>query len=1339
MTGVSEDSRIRFHHTFGAIDPYRENHEDFQNYLSRVEIYFVANHIGDDRKAPVFLASCGAKTFSTAVNILDPIKIEKATYKQISEALKSHYKPKTLVIYERYVFNTRFQKPGETIADFVAALKHCIKSCEYPATIMKELLRDRFVIGLSNQLTQQHLLAEDGLDFEKCVAIATAREASLRDSKHARTAEGRETVNHVNHARKKNLGKQTGGKTASHPNHNKSKSNALPKTPCFACNGNHWRSDCPFKNSECFSCSRKGHIASCCTTKSHRKIPPKSAGTKANMSTNAIFEDTDLDFVGCIENQVGASGKPYKITLKTPTGELITTVMDTGTYHSILPKERYLEIWPNSRNRPKLSNFLGKLRSFGGHSIAVLGQIQVSIKLESGGKTVLAEFIVVEQTGPILMGRRLLQQLGMSIKTDFGSDVWAISKIETFIERYPDLFSPGLGLYKGKNFAIDVRNDMEPKFFRARPLPYAMKEKVDLELDKLLSQKIIEPVSHSTIAAPVVPVLKTDNSLRLCGDYKVTANRMLKLDTYPIPNMRDLMSNLANMKVFSKLDLSQAYLQMALEPESKRLTTINTHRGLFQYNRLPFGISSAPGMFQRAMEDLFRDMENVICYLDDLLLVSKTKADHETLLNKVFERLQKTGLKLKAEKCEIAVPEVEYLGFKLTEAGVLPTMSKVEAIKNAPTPKDLTQLRAYLGLLNFYRRFIPEAATVLEPLNRLLKASNTFNWGPEQEEAFKTSKNLLINSEALIHFDPKKPITVLADSSSFGLGAVLCHVIEGIERPVHFASRTLSETERKYSQTEKEALALIFALKHFHEYVWGVKITLVTDHKPLLGIFSPTKPISAQASGRIQRWALILQAYNFDLLHRSGTLLCSADALSRLPSAKACENTPVPADWTNLVYFLEGTPVTCDRIRKETSKDPIMSQVLRYIQTGWPQKSLTIPEMTHYSRRKDELTCQDGCLLWGTRVIIPPPLQAEVLQELHAIHTGASKMKALARSYLWFPNLDKELEDISASCEICLENRPAPAKAELHPWQWPDNVWHRLHADFAGPIDGNYFFILVDAHSKWVEIFKTKGTATSDVIRCLQHVYATFGLPVSIVSDNGPCFTSVEFKEFVNKGGVKHITTAVYKPSTNGLAEKMVQTFKNTLKKSTDPVGLTIDKFLFNYRLTPHSTTGVSPAELMFGRKMRNRFDLLLPDGTSNHSPVNTDRVHSRVQAKQSSQIKNHCRRPRKAEFPVNSKVMARNYGRYGGKWIPATIDKITGPLSYRCRLDDGEKIKRHQDQLHRRADSVSPAPPLQRIPNFNSGTDLTPAPMSEEDRQLPRRSERIRKPVVRYGDPIPH
>ena len=700
---------------------------------------------------------------------------------------------------------------------------------------------------------------------------------------------------------------------------------------------------------------------------------------------------------------------------------------------------------------------------------------------------------------------------------------------------------------------------------------------------------------------------------------------------------------------------------------------------------------------------------------------------------------------MKLEKCEIGVSSVTYLGFKLDKYGIHPTDEKIKAISEAPAPTNVTQLRAYLGLLNFYRRFLPKAATVLEPLTKLLKSDTRWSWEAEQETAFKKSKEILLNSNALVHFDPNLPLVVVADSSAYGIGGVLCHLIDNVERPICFVSRTLTTTERNYPMLEKEALALVYSLRKFHYYLWGQKnFTVITDHKPLLGVFSPTKNISPMSSGRIQRWSLLLQGYNFTLRHRSGSLLGTADALSRLPlsdkSNPIYENTPIPCEWHLLVNFLDSSPVTSDDIRKETNKDPTMSKVLKFCELGWPTTPTGDPNLTPFIRRKDELSLQNGCILWGARVIVPPNLRQRILSELHSSHSGSSRMKELSRSYLWWPGLDKDLEDLCNSCPDCLSNRASPPKAELHPWEWPTRPWHRIHVDYAGPVDGRYFLIIVDAHSKWVDVYHTRGTTTAETISCLQHSFAQFGLPISIVSDNGPCFTSQEFKEFMQNSGLKHITTAVYKPSTNGLAEKMVQTFKRCLKKSssTADIQLTIDKFVFNYRLTPHSTTGVSPAELMFGRRLRSRLDLLWPD----------ENVYAKVHERQQAQRRGHSKEPRKVQLSPESNVMIRNYTNRGPKWVPSVVTEQTGPLSYRCSLPSGV-VKRHQDQIIARNElppdieteipiEISPFPKVDTVPSNvpinTSVPDDTAIGTSPQSLSSPRRSSRPRKPVDRLN-----
>ena len=645
------------------------------------------------------------------------------------------------------------------------------------------------------------------------------------------------------------------------------------------------------------------------------------------------------------------------------------------------------------------------------------------------------------------------------------------------------MFDGSLGEFKNQKASIEIDKTKSPKFCRPRPVPFSLKEKVDKELDKLVTQGIISPVSSSAWAAPIVPVLKPNGDVRICGDYRLTVNQCAIVDQYPIPRIEELFSTLAGGKIFSKLDMSQAYCQLPLNDESKPLTTINTQKGLFQYNRLCFGVSAAPAIFQRAMENLLNGIPGVLCYLDDLLICGSNETEHSERLNKVLSIMQKSGLKLQANKCFIGVSKVSYLGFCIDSEGLKPMDDKIKAIKEVPQPKDLAQLRSYLGMIGFYRKFVNNAATMLEPLNKLLRTGVKFVWGPEQLKSFELSKNALLGA-CLSHFDSKLPIVVSADSSGNGLGAVLSQIKDRNEFPVAFVSRTLNNAERKYGQIEKEGLALVFVLKKFHCYLWGKKFTLITDHKPLLGLFNPERPIPITASGRIQRWALVLQAYHFDLKHKSGKLLGAADTLSRLPLPEQPEAVPICSEWIQLVDILEGSPVTAKQIKSWTTQDSILSQVLFYIRNGWPSKVENF--LADYFCRKNELSTQDDCVLWGTRVIVPEKGRRAMLEELHKCHLGSSKMKQLARSYVWWPGLDKDLEHVSSQCEVCLANRQMPRKAELHPWEWPQQPWHRVHADYAGPVAGSYFLVVIDSHSKWIEILPTNNITSSTTIKLLR-------------------------------------------------------------------------------------------------------------------------------------------------------------------------------------------------------------------------------------------------------------
>ena len=360
----------------------------------------------------------------------------------------------------------------------------------------------------------------------------------------------------------------------------------------------------------------------------------------------------------------------------------------------------------------------------------------------------------------------------------------------------------------------------------------------------------------------------------------------------------------------------------------------------------------------------------------------------------------------------------------------------------------------------------------------------------------------------LTHYDPALPVRLACDASPTGIGAVLSHVMpDGSERPVAFASRSLTKTERKYAQIDKEASSIVWGVKRFHVYLYGRRFTLVTDHKPLTAIFHPKKGVPAMTAARLQRYALFLAGFDYDIEYKSTTKHCNADGLSRLPLQQT-EKEGAEMDSSEVFHAtqFELLPVTSEAVARETRRDPILARVYECIVKGW---SIRIDGDKPYYERRNELTVHQGCILWGIRVVIPGKLQERVLEELHDGHLGVVKMKALARSYVWWPNISGQLEELAKGCDGCQLNQRMPTKAPLHPWEWATAPWQRLHIDYAGPFQNSMFLVVVDAHSKWPEVIPMSSTTTSKTIEVLRDLFARLGIPEQIVSDNGPQFVSV--------------------------------------------------------------------------------------------------------------------------------------------------------------------------------------------------------------------------------------
>ena len=465
---------------------------------------------------------------------------------------------------------------------------------------------------------------------------------------------------------------------------------------------------------------------------------------------------------------------------------------------------------------------------------------------------------------------------------------------------------------------------------------------------------MISPVQFSNWAAPIVPVEKHDGSVRICGDFSVTINQASKVDPYPLPRVEELFAALSGGKYFTKLDLAHAYLQLPLDEEAQQLCTINTHKGLFRYHRLPFGVSSAPAIFQRCMDSLMQGLKNVFVYIDDILVAGSSVEEHLETLQKVMERLTAANLRLKKSKCFFLQHSIEYLGHIISEKGIQPTEEKVRAIKEMPSPRNVGELRSFLGILNYYGKFLPNLSARLAPLYKLLHKNVRWSWEEPQEMAFQEAKKALQADSLLVHYDPSRPLILACDASQYGIGAVLSHEMEGgTERPIAYISRTLTSAEKRYSQLDKEGLAIIFGVTRFHNYLHGRKFVIESDHQPLSYLFSENRGIPQMASARIQRWALTLSAYSYSIRYKAGRKLANADAFSRLPRPVTPKDK-LPGEPVQLVNHLSGTCLRSAAVKGWTSTDPVLSRVRRYLMSGWPA------ELTEAEFRL-RVVAQDGC------------------------------------------------------------------------------------------------------------------------------------------------------------------------------------------------------------------------------------------------------------------------------------------------------------------------------------------------------------------------------------------
>ena len=1326
---------------------------DWQEYLERFEFSCFAQGIIDvQRKKALLLATVGQEAYATIKSVLSPLLPVNVPYKDLLEKIGQHFAPKKSVILSRFKFNQCVQTPGQSAADYISTLKRLAEKCDFGQTL-DGMLRDRLVCGVMDPALQKRLLAEeDSLTFAVAEKLSLAAESVTRDVSQltAGRADGSPAPEAVHLVTQRAPGRwrpapESGSRSAGQPRaaagQPRAAAAAEPRQAggpgrvtaerpgaaaldgsrrgqrsCYRCGGLHDSRSCRFRDYHCHYCGELGHLK--------RKCVRGSDYLAAHAVTESAPSDDSLDEQDvCSVYTVGRPKCPPITAEVLMFGVPVQFEVDTGAASTLVSADTFRDVSAHGGHGGlELSRSDAKLRSYTGNAIPVLGEFSAVVKYED--QHLDLPVLVVDSDGPNLLGRDWLARLKLDWRhiqqvRNLGESPGSV--VEKLKDEYRDVFSQELGCFKGVEVTFDVDDSVAPRFMKPRHLPYAYRRRVEQQLQSEVDAGVLEPVKTSAWACQIVPVLKANGDIRVCGNFKQTANRAIRVDRYPLPRVQDLLAQLAGGCVFAKLDLSSAYQQLTVSEEQRHLLTINTHRGLYRYKRVPYGVNAAVGLFQREMEKLLAGLPNVFAFLDDVLISGRDEEDLLRMVKEVLHRFQEAGVRVREDKCHFLVPSVEYLGHVISKEGVRPTGAKVEAVLGVQVPTNVKELQSFLGMVNYYSKFLPHRAHVLSPLFALLRKSARWTWGDREQRAFDECKQLLASDRLLVHYDPDVPLVLTCDASSKGIGAVLSHrFTDGTEKPVGFASRTLSNAEVRYSQIEREALGIIYGITVFRDYLYGVHFTLETDHKPLLALFGETRGMPDMTSNRLKRWALRLSEYTYSIRHKATREIPHADCLSRLPangspSESISEDTE--AEKVLLAAHLDDIgSLSPQKLRLMTSRDPILSQVLHCIRTGWAKNPSA--DLQPYNSRQTELYEMDGVIMWGTRVIIPPKARDVILSELHACHFGAVKMKSVARSSVWWPGIDGEIERLSAGCEICQLSRPDPPQEELHPWQWPRRPWSRLHIDFAGPVRGKYYLVVVDSFSKWIEVEEMTTITAQATVSRLMTIFSRFGLPDLIVSDNGPTFVSAEFQAFLTRNGIVHRTTAPYMPSSNGLAERAVRELKTRLSKMTStPVGDRISKWLFFYRTTPHSTTGETPSRLLLGYQPMTRFDRLKPS------------LECKVRGRQSVQVDQHKRRHTtvRSTFSSGDKVLARTYLKGRAVWRPATIVRCFHPM-FGVQFDTGEVCKRHMNQLRSRSSNPPVTPHTSEVDN--------PLPVSQAPISSPNRFQCPSQPSSSPADP---
>lgn len=1237
-----------------------ENWRSFKKAFDIFELAADCKKKKDDVRIAIFLNAAGKE----AMDLFDTLPLEEADrklYDKVVDAYENLCIPKKNVVYERFIFYSRNQKDGEMFDKFLVDLKKLSKTCEFDQN-KDDMIRDRIVLGIADKGLQEKMLKKN-IKLDEAIELCRATELARGQSKDMQRDKGNEyTVQEVRKKFNKNSTTYNNGNS----NNNKQRS-----FTCNRCNMSHAKGKCPAYGKSCNNCKKPNHFAVACRMKKIKSI--------------VTVQDDDGDVsihsvkVVKVNNMINSQSKFRKRRGWTELVRLNDTVVpikfDTGSEVNIIP----LRVLKGIDKSASICRTDDVLEAYNGQKIVPVGECFLVCMYNN--EVTLEKFIVINENFSAILGLPTIEKWGL-IKRSYGKNCLSVDGVRSdslgnealkrkILANYSEVFN-GIGK-SAKKYRIYLKPGAVPVARPARRVPSILYPKLKAKLAKMVEQGIISRVEEPREwVHNLVSSVKPSGDLRICLDPN-SLNKYVVKEQFLVPTLDEVSEKLLGSVVYSVLDLREGFWQLQIDEESQKLCTFSTPFGNYQFHRLPYGICVATELFQKFVCENFGDIPGVIAVIDDLLIYAKSIKEHDEILMAVIERAKKLNVKFNPSKFQFRVEKVRYLGHIFSKDGMSIDDDRIKSIRELKYPHDRKALQSFLGTVNYLRQFIPKLSQMVEPLRELLRKGTIFQWTENHSRVVESIKESITSSLVLQPFDPNKKTVIQTDASQHGLGS--CLLQDGL--PVAYASRGLSDTEKRYAQIEKEFLAITFACKKFHYFIYGRPVEVKSDHKPLISIMQ--KDIHRIPSAKLQRMRLKLLSYDLKVEYVPGKYLYIADYLSR--NHLETGNSEEDKAFTQAVLSLSLSSKREEQFRTATSNDAVFKSVSDFCLKGWPSDKSKVPlNVRQYFKIKDDIFLENGVLFYGDRILVPPSLRPLVIKLLHESHMGINKSQKRAREVFYWPLMNDDIEKEIRDCGKCNTYARSVTKEPLIPHEIPNLPFNKVACDIFEFRD-KIFMILVDYYSKWIEAKRLKNKGSREVIRAWAKIFSILGIPKQVIADNVP-FSSSECREFAKKWDFEITTSSPRYPKSNGLAERGVQIVKNMMKKSLDDEDLSVA--LLEYRNTPTKDLSVSPSQLMMNRRLRTK----LPVSDRLLKPRIDEDVHRQLVRKSLNNKRYYDRTARdRADFVEGQRVFVQEH--ITKRWNPAIVlKKCDTPRSYIIKDTNGRTFRRNSSFL--RADKRS-------------------------------------------------